>query len=83
MAELGVAASVVQLVETGFALGKFLDDTYHDYRGAPAEVLEIASEVIICCELMRPLGEQLRAGAVKYTSRFETSVKALVDNVSP
>jgi hypothetical protein len=81
MAELGVAASVIELVNAGFALGKFLDDTYHDYKNAPTEVLEIATEVNICCELMQPLGEQLKAGSVRYTQRFETSVQALVDNV--
>jgi hypothetical protein len=82
MAELGVAASVIELINTGFELGKFLDNTYHDYRNAPTEVLEIATEVNICCELMQPLGEQLKTGSVRYTKRFENSVKALVQNLS-
>ena len=82
MAELGVAAAIVELTKSGFALGKFLNDTYRDYRNAPSEVLEIATEVNICCELMLPLGEQLKASSGNFTERFEMSVNALVDNVS-
>ena len=82
MAELGVASAVIGLIETGFALGKFLHDTYNNYSSAPKEVLKISVEVTICCELMQPFGDQLQARAVSYTPEFVTSIKALVDNVS-
>lgn len=82
MAEpFSLATAIVELTKTGIALGKFLNDTWLSYRNAPAEVLEIAHEVTICCELMTPLGEQLKTGSVRYTSRFQEAVEGLVKNV--
>ena len=81
MASIGLAASIIELTNAGFSLGKFLNETWLSYQNAPTEVLEIAAEVSICCELMTPLGEQLKVGSVKYTSKFQSSVEALVKNV--
>ena len=83
MAEpFSLATGIVQLSQAGFALGKFLNDTWLSYKNAPTEVLEIAHEVTICCELMSPLGEQLKSSSVRYTSRFQEAVEGLVKNVS-
>jgi hypothetical protein len=83
MAEpISLAASVIEVTNTGFALGKFLNETWLSYKNAPAEVLEIAHDVTICCELMTPLGEQLKTGSAYYTSRFQEAVEGLVKNAS-
>jgi hypothetical protein len=83
MAEpIALAASVIEVTNTGFALGKFLNETWLSYRNAPAEVLEIAHDVTICCELMSPLGEQLKTASAYYTSRFKEAVEGLVKNAS-
>ena len=83
MAEsISLAAGIIELTNTGFSLGKFLNETWLAYKNAPAEVLEIAHEVTICCELMTPLGEQLKSGSVHYTSKFQEAVEGLVKNVS-
>ena len=77
-----LATGIVEPTHAGFALGKFLNDTWLSYKNAPAEVLEIAHEVTICCELMTPLGDQLKTGSISYTSKFQEAVERLVKNVS-
>ena len=79
---ISLAASIIELSNEGCSVYKFLNETWLSYKNAPAEVLEIAHGVNICCELMTPLVEQLKAGSVKYTSRFQASIEGLVKNVS-
>ena len=83
MAEpLSLATGIVELSQAGLALGKFLNVTWLSYKNAPAEVLEIAHEVTICCELMNLLGEQLKSSSVRYNFKFQEAVEGLVKNVS-
>ena len=82
MAEIGLAASVIELTNTAFSVGKFLNETWLAYKNAPTEVLEIAHEVTLCYELMKPFGEQLKTSCVAYKPEFQQAVEWLVKNVS-
>ena len=44
---ISLAAGIVELTNTGFSLGKFLNETCLSYKNAPTEVLEIAHDVIV------------------------------------
>lgn len=59
-----------------------LKNTCRSYINAPAEMQEIAHDVTICCELMTPFGEELKTGAVAYTSEFQKAVEGRVDRVT-
>lgn len=78
---LSLSASIVGLAETGFSLGKLLVNVFRTYKNAPEEVLEIAHEVNICCQLMAPFGERLKDGSARYNASFQESVEWLVKNV--
>ena len=81
-AGLDVATAIIGVLNQAFALGKVLNDTIQDYRNAPAEIGQMASELNVYCELMIPLTEHMKMGSVKYSPAFQQSVETLVKNVS-
>ncbi|KAK5167804.1 uncharacterized protein LTR77_007503 [Saxophila tyrrhenica] len=81
MAEaLGLAASVIEVSNEAFALGKYLIGIVQDYRNAPYEISQIASELFVYSELMGPLAEHLKAGSVNYSAGFKQSVENIARN---
>lgn len=80
---ISLSASIIALAEAGFAVGRFLSDTFKSYKNAPEDILEIAHEVNICSTLMGSLGEKLKDAALRYSESFRESVEYLVKNVRP
>ena len=73
------SATVTSLAETGFTAARSLNHAYETYKNAPNEVLDLASELNVCCTLMLSLADCLDDSLVKWNAEYS---EKLLQNVS-